>query len=147
MLDDARPELGDGPALAPLLVGACASRSVADGAEGAPSSEVRPATRPAAAPAPVGAAASSPVKKYFEIDGVLYELRPVRAKVPTGKPRGLAAVSPERRAEIAARGGRATARSAKAVRPFEDVEAAKEAGRKGGLAKARNARDLSAAAE
>jgi general stress protein YciG len=62
------------------------------------------------------------------------------------RPRGLAAVSVERRAEISSRGGRATAQSAKAVRHITS-ENAREVGRKGGLAKAARIRDLSAAAE
>jgi uncharacterized protein len=67
-------------------------------------------------------------RKVCEVDGVVYELRPVAPR----KPRGLAAVSPERRAEIARSGGRATAKSAKAVRWTS--ETARAAGRKGGAA-------------
>jgi hypothetical protein len=84
-------------------------------------------------------------KKYFELDGVLYELRPVKKKPEGRRPRGLAACSPEKRAEISSKGGRATASSPNAVR--WSPETAREAGRKGGLAKAARARDLSAAAE
>jgi general stress protein YciG len=49
----------------------------------------------------------------------------------TRKPMGLAALSPERRREIASMGGKAAT-----IRYFRaNPEAAKEAGRKGGLAK------------
>lgn len=122
--------------------------SVTDDETAPPPSAVRAAARPEASAAPVGAS-SFPMKdgkRYFEIDGELFELRPVRQVATAPKPRGLAAVSPERRAEISARGGRATAKSAKAVRHITS-ENAREVGRKGGLAKAARARDLSSAAE
>jgi general stress protein YciG len=54
-------------------------------------------------------------------------------KVPARKPRGFAAISPERRREISAAGGKA-AHAAGAAHQFT-TEEAQAAGRKGGLAK------------
>lgn len=163
MTEDARHELDDGPAVPSLLAGArphaereSSTRLIVDDEEAIPPSAVRPSTRAAASPSPVGEAAAPTVtlqsqgaRRFFELDGVRYECRPVRKVTPKPaghRPRGLAACSPEKRAEIAAKGGRASAKSDNAGRWTSDR--AKEAGRKGGLAKARKStRDLGAAAE
>lgn len=59
-------------------------------------------------------------------------------EAPIKKPRGLAALSPERRKEIASIGGKAVHAQGKGNRFREGSTEAAEAGRKGGEARQRN---------